>query len=117
MSFAKKQLARLFYALHGILHAIRHDRSFKLQFWGGGIFLVLFYYFTRPLSEVETFFLVLAFFMVLITELQNSAYEEALDRLHPDIDESIGRSKDMAAGAVLLAGLFFLIVVLYIIFT
>jgi diacylglycerol kinase len=50
------------------------------------------------------------YILILITELQNSALEYALDHLHPDTHENIGRSKDMAAAAVLLAGLLLLIV-------
>lgn len=50
---------------------------------------------------------------MLITELQNSSFELALDRLHPELHDTIGKSKDMAAGAVLTAG-FFLIFVLVV---
>jgi diacylglycerol kinase (ATP) len=67
-------------------------------------------FFFSPLTTAEVLFLILAYILILITELQNSALEYALDHLHPDTHDSIGRSKDMAAGAVLLAGIFLLIV-------
>lgn len=111
IAFVHKQLKRFFHALSGIVYAARHDTSFKTQLFGGLLFLAVFTYLVWPLTTMEAFFLVLAFTVVLITELQNSSYEAALDRLHPDLHEEIGKSKDMAAGAVLLAGLFALVVV------
>jgi diacylglycerol kinase len=60
--------------------------------------------------------LMLSWMLVLITELQNSSFESALDRIHPDRHDDIGKSKDMAAGAVFVAGLFALFVVLIIVF-
>jgi diacylglycerol kinase len=56
-----------------------------------------------PLAAWEWLFIGLCWILILITELQNSALEEALNRIHPELHENIGRSKDMAAGAVLLA--------------
>jgi len=56
-----------------------------------------------PLAAVEWLFIGLCWTLILITELQNSALEEALNRIHPELHENIGHSKDMAAGAVLLA--------------
>ena len=59
-----------------------------------------------PLTLYDILFLLLAWFLILITEMQNSAIEAALDRLHPELHDSIKQSKDLAAGAVLLAGFF-----------
>jgi hypothetical protein len=42
-------------------------------------------------------------------KLQNSAIEVALDQIHPERHEAIGRSKDLAAAAVVWAGVFGLI--------
>jgi len=112
----KKQALRFVHATRGIIHATSHDQSFQLQVIGGVIILPLFIYFFSPLTQTELFFLVLGWILILITELQNSSFEEALDRLHPDLHESIGKSKDMASGAVLLAGFFLLFVMLLIAF-
>ncbi len=70
--------------------------------------------FLLPLDRMETLFIILSYFLILITELQNSAIEAALDQLHPGLNDHIGISKDMAAGAVLLAGLFLLITLVVI---
>lgn len=111
------QKNRFRYAFAGIWYALRNDCSFRSQFFGGGAAIALFYYFFRPISEAEFFFLILAWTLILITELQNSSYESALDHLHPDIHDAVRRSKDMAAGSVLLAGLFLVFVMLFIILT
>jgi diacylglycerol kinase len=60
-------------------------------------------------------FLALSYALILITELQNTSFEKALDRLHPELHDDIGASKDIAAAAVLTAGLFALVVVLTIV--
>jgi diacylglycerol kinase len=117
MYFITKNIRRLSFAFSGILFAVRNDYSFRLQFYVGGIFIFLFIGFTFPLSYIEYLLITLAYTLILITELQNSAFESAIDHLHPELHDKIGRSKDMAAGAVLIAGLFLLIVtstILYI---
>lgn len=45
----------------------------------------------------------LCFGLVLTLELINTAIEELLDHLHPEKHPAIGKAKDIAAGAVLLA--------------
>lgn len=71
-------------------------------------------YWWQPLSKTELLFLLLGWCLILITELQNSALEHALDHLHPERHDTIGRSKDLAAAAVLLAGVFLLLVLVVI---
>jgi diacylglycerol kinase len=67
-----------------------------------------------PLTQTEILFLALSYALILITELQNTSFEKALDKLHPELHDDIGASKDIAAAAVLTAGLFALCVVLVI---
>lgn len=49
--------------------------------------------------------LVLAMAMVWLAEAFNTAIEELCDRIEPGFDLVIGRIKDIAAGAVLIASL------------
>lgn len=49
--------------------------------------------------------LVLAIALVWVTEAMNTAVEELCDRVSPEFDPSIGRVKDLVAGAVLAASL------------
>tara|TARA_B100001179_G_scaffold229468_1_gene215274 strand:+ start:1547 stop:1900 length:354 start_codon:yes stop_codon:yes gene_type:complete len=106
----KRYLSRLPHALRGILYAIRHDFGFRTQWYSAVVLAVFILYFFAPLDRYEFLFLAVAAILILITELQNSAIEAALDRLHPEKHEQIMRSKDMAAGAVLLAAGFALLV-------
>jgi diacylglycerol kinase len=102
----KKQLVRFSHPLRGLWHAVRYDRSFKSQFFGGFVALCVVWLIFQPLAPWEWLFIILAWNIVLITELQNSALEEALDHIHPERHSRIGLSKDMAAGSVLLSGFF-----------
>lgn len=106
----KYHAKRFVYPIKGIVFALRTDRSYRFQFYSVAFVISLFIFFARPLSQTEMLFLGLCYTLILITELQNSSFEAALDHIHPDWDENIGRSKDMAAGAVLTAGLFLLFV-------
>src|SRR3989338_3955216 len=108
----KRYLGRFPHALRGLVYAGRSDFGFKTQLYGIFTALVVVFYFVKPLTETELLFLILSYFLILITELQNSALEVALDHLHPTLHEQVGRSKDMAAAAVLLAGAFLGIVLL-----
>lgn len=112
----KRYVKRFPNALRGIKYALTHDFGYRWQVYGIGLFLVGFVYVMHPLSTIEVLFLGLAYALILITELQNSSFEKALDRIHPEMNDDIGRSKDMAAGAVLTAGFFLLFVVLVILF-
>lgn len=107
----KNILFRLSHPVRGIKYALRHDISFLGQVILGAIVVGLVWFFFKPLSTTEWLFVALMWILVLITELQNSAIEEALDKLHPERHESIGRSKDMAAGAVMLAAIYAAIVI------
>lgn len=111
--FISHQHARFGNALNGFRSAYKGDWNFKLQVWSG-VFFLGFGYFMRPLSDTESFFLVLSYALILITELQNTSFEVALDRIHPGHHEDIGASKDIAAAAVLVAGIFAGIVVVTI---
>lgn len=111
-----RNLKRLLYALSGIYYALANDYSYRWQFFGGMVFITFFLIAVRPLNQAEYLFLGLSWALILITELQNSSFEAALDRLHPEHHEDIGRSKDMAAGAVLTAGFFLLFVIAMILF-
>lgn len=110
-----KYIRRFPHALRGIYHALMYDFGYRWQVIGIGAFLGVFIYFQAPLSQTELLFVGLSYALILITELQNSSYEAALDRIHPEWDEEIGRGKDMAAGAVLTAGFFLLFVLTMIV--
>jgi diacylglycerol kinase len=106
----KKAINRLNHALSGIWFALSKDRGFRSQIYLGVGLIFFISTIKVSLSQLELLFIILAYILVLITELQNSALESALNKIHPNIDDNIKHSKDMAAGAVLLAGAFLLLV-------
>ena len=105
-------LKRFPHAIRGIAYALAQDYGFKTQFYTALFVSGVVIYIFSPLTAVEFLFLATAAMFVLITELQNSAIEVALDHLHPELHEAIKRSKDMAAGSVLLAGSYALVTVI-----
>jgi undecaprenol kinase len=109
-TFLQKQNRRFRNAFRGFIVAAKMDNNFKLQLFGS-LFFAGFGYVMWPLTETELFFLILAFVLIIITELQNTSFETALDRIHPEQHDYIGKSKDMAASAVLMAGIFALVIV------
>ena len=115
MNFIQYTIQRFKYAILGVLYAFRYDRGYRLQAISIGVAMTAIVYFLSPFNQTEWLFLGLAYALILITELQNTAFEEALDHLHPELHDKIGRSKDMAGGAVFLAGLFLIFVLVMII--
>lgn len=105
----RRYFSRFLHPLRGLRYTFFTDFSFRTQVYLGLLLLTGSGYLWHPFTLDEVRFLLLGWFLVLITELQNSALEMALDRLHPDHHAAIGQSKDLAAAAVLLAGLFLLL--------
>lgn len=97
------------YPIRGIITAVKTDSAIQIELIGGTLTLGLLHYFFGPFSDAGLLLLLFCFALILITEFQNSAIETALDRIHPERHEAIGRSKDLAAAAVLWAGIFSLI--------
>jgi diacylglycerol kinase len=105
----KKYLSKIFkstrFATKGLGHAYRNDQSFRMEVAGvvGYLAVILLVW---PLNQTEWLFLILSYFLILITELINTSVEHMLSRIHPEEHEAIGRSKDIASAAVLMAFLF-----------
>ena len=114
----KKIIARIInstkYSLHGLHKAYLTDKSFNLDVKICSIILVIVIYLLWPITETQFLFLFLSYFLVLIVELVNTSIEEMLDKLHPEKNEMIGLSKDIASAAVFLSIMLALVVVLVI---
>ncbi|MCE5299324.1 MAG: diacylglycerol kinase [Spirochaetia bacterium] len=54
-------------------------------------------------SMVKFAIIMLAWMLVIIVEITNTAVEKVIDTLHPQFSEDIGHAKDMMAGAVFMA--------------
>ena len=92
---------RLSFALEGIRHAFRTERSFRTHVAFAGLALVALIVLRPDFIWWAIVGFVAA--LVLCAELLNSAIEELIDHLHPDQHKRIKAIKDMAAGAVLIA--------------
>ena len=99
----KKEWLSFGHAYRGIVFALRQQNHMRIH--GVAVVVVcLGAWYTKATAQ-EWGLLFLAFGLVLSIEMLNSALEALADTLHPDPHPLIGRAKDMAAGAVLLAAL------------
>lgn len=96
-------LKRLSFSLQGILSAWRLEASFRFQsLMAMGVVVLLVA--LRP-APIWWALLLLNCGLVLAGELINTALEQALDHLHPDLHPAIKVAKDCSAGAVLVLSL------------
>ncbi len=91
---------RLGFALNGIRSTWRTENSFKAEVCValGAVGLLLYF---RPAAIWWALFII-TIAAVLGAELMNTALENLMDKLHPEVHPLIGLAKDCAAGAVLL---------------
>ena len=95
-----KRSPGLKYAVQGIAHAFRSQLNLRLHL-SIGFLVVLTGYFLQ-ISLVEWCIILICIGSVLAAELFNTALENHIDLTHPEWNEIAGRSKDIAAGAVLM---------------
>lgn len=99
-----KSLQESFYhAGSGLWMGLKRERNVRAQLILMGLAIVLGLYFSISLIEWAIVFVTGG--VVLGLEFMNSALEYIEDILHPHFHESIRRSKDLAAAAVLMASL------------
>lgn len=103
-------IRRLSHPLRGLKYAFTKDFAVRFELIVFGIIGIPSVYFLfGPLSARELLLLIFCWFFIVVAEIQNSAIEIALDKVHPEHSEAIGRSKDLAAGAVVWAAVFGLV--------
>ncbi|MCM3133872.1 diacylglycerol kinase family protein [Paenibacillus polysaccharolyticus] len=95
-------------ALEGIAYGLRTQRNVRVH--TGVAILMCAAGFFFHISRTDWMLLLTAVFMVLVTELMNTAVEAAVDLAQPDIHPLAKAAKDTAAGAVLLAAVFAVII-------
>ncbi len=89
------------YSMRGLVATLRHESAFRQEMV---LFLLM-----APLAVwlghdgIERAVLIGSLFVVLITELLNSAVESVVDRVGSERHELSGRAKDMGSAAVLLS--------------
>ena len=89
------------YAFEGIIHVLRTQRNLRIHFVVAVLVLVAALAF--GVDKLELIALLLAIAFVFITEMVNSAIEQAIDVATTTFDPLAKLAKDVAAGAVLIA--------------
>jgi undecaprenol kinase len=95
--------ARLGFALRGLAHALRTQKSLRLQALAVLVVIAALMWLRPP--ALWWALAALACGAVLAAELLNTAIEQLADELHPEDSPGIGLLKDCAAAAVLIAAL------------
>ena len=95
------------YALAGLCYAIKNDRGVQLQLVFFIVSAPILFTVLQPLSKLEIALTIFGYGLLLVTELQNTAFEKALDALHPERHDLVKQSKDIAAGSVLFSLIIF----------
>ncbi|HST25446.1 MAG TPA: diacylglycerol kinase [Gaiellaceae bacterium] len=89
------------YAIEGLIHVLRTHRNMRIHFAVAVAVLVAAVW--KGVNRFELIALLLAITFVLITEMINSAIEQAIDLATTSFDPLAKLAKDIAAGAVLIA--------------
>lgn len=91
------------WAWKGALILLRTEASIKIQAVVAILVTIAGFYF--EISPTEWLFQVAMIGLVLSVEGLNTAIEHIADFVHPELHASIGRIKDVAAGAVFFAAI------------
>jgi diacylglycerol kinase (ATP) len=98
---ARTLLESFNFAVEGIIHVVRTQRNMRIHLLAAVIVLVAAIW--VGVSKLELIALLLAIAFVFITEMINSALEQAIDVATTSFDPLAKLAKDVAAGAVLIA--------------
>ena len=91
------------FAVEGIIHVLRTQRNMRIHLLAAVIVLIAAI--ATGVTKLELIALLLAIAFVFITEMINSALEQAIDVSTTSFDPLAKLAKDTAAGAVLIATL------------
>lgn len=91
------------YSIEGLIHVLRTQRNMRIHFAVAVIVLILAV--VVGVSRIELIALLISIAFVLIAEMINTAIEGAIDAATTSFDPMAKLSKDIAAGAVLIAAL------------
>lgn len=104
----KSFLKAFVYAWQGIFHAVRTQRNMRVHLTA--VVYVTAFSFFYDLTRAEYALLALTFGAVISAELINTAIEAAVDLCSPERHSLAKIAKDAAAGAVLAAAIFAVVV-------
>ena len=108
----KKFLRGFKFAANGILSVVKSEVNFRVHTVMA--IYVLFFSFIGKVSTAEFAALCSLIGLVLALELINTALEALCDKVTKEQDSLIGKTKDLAAGAVLVTAVFAALAGLYV---
>ncbi len=100
-SFLINRLKSIGYAFKGAVYLVKTESSIKIQVCIAIIATAAGFYF--EISKTEWLIQILCIGLVMSLEGMNTAVEYISDFIHPDRHATIGKIKDIAAGAVFIA--------------
>jgi len=103
IKFIQQRITSFKWALKGLKDLFSHHPNAKMHLLAT-IFVVPLAFFLQ-VSLMEWCLLILCIALVMAMEAMNSALEYLADKVSPEHNELIGKSKDIAAGAVLLCAI------------
>ena len=92
------------FAYLGVVHLIKNERNFKIQFYL--FMLILFFAFYFQISKMEWISVLICASSVLSLEAVNTSIERICNEMEPNFNPKIKIIKDTAAGAVLITSIF-----------
>ena len=96
------------FAFRGIYFFFKNEIHAKIHLLAVFVTSIAAYFF--HVSAIELCLILLCFALVLVAEIMNSAIENLVDLISPDIHPLAGKAKDLAAGAVLIAAIFAVVI-------
>ena len=99
-------------AFNGICYGIKNTKNLYIDFIV--FILVIIFGFVFEISLIEWTIVILCSGLVMSLEFVNTAIEEAVNLAEPSYNKIAKASKDVAAGAVLLAAIFSIVIGLII---
>ena len=102
-SFLVNRLKSVGYAFKGAVYLVKTESSIKIQFCIAIIVTIAGFYF--DISKTEWLIQIACIGIVMSMEGMNTAVEYIADFIHPDKHATIGKIKDIAAGAVFIAAI------------
>ncbi|MGG4217411.1 diacylglycerol kinase family protein [Paenibacillus jamilae] len=100
------------YAAEGVIYALRTQVNMRIHVVVA--LLVIVAGLILHISRLDWLFVCMAIAIVMVAELINTAVEAAVDLISPDIHPLAKAAKDTAAGAVLLAAVFAVIIGIFV---
>ncbi len=87
------------FSVNGIKSCYQSETAFKQEVWAAIVLVPTALWLTT--SSIERALLITPIFIVLITEVVNTAIESVVDRIGSEHNELSGKAKDLGSAAVL----------------